>query len=504
MMKYFLVIALFICSGLALNAQGIETTTPTQSSLVYLVPIQGPIMDKGLAYFVRHSIEEAKKDNASLIIFDIDTPGGIVGAGAEYTIGICNAIDGAAPITTVAYITHWAWSAGALISISADKIVMKQIASIGSAEPIGGEGTSSHQEKITSAIRAEFKARAEKKGYQVNLVMAMVDKDLEVKEVLVDNERLFLTPDEIQEYRNKGKIVEEIKLVIASGKLLNLSAGESIKYGLASFIKEDYSEIPPLFGLKEFKIKEATPTWSEHLVMFLTSPVVASILILVGIIAGGMALKTPGMGLHEAIAIACFALVFLGHYLVGLAEVTEILIFAIGIGLLVVEIFFLPGFGVFGISGIVLVFISLMLSMQEFTLPDIKRAPWQLQTLQKNFIVVGLSFSLAVVVFVLFVRYLSSIPLFRHLVLVAEEKTTAGFSSIVKDTTDLVGRKGIVFSALRPVGKITLLDTSGNQTQETLDVVTEGDFINKGEKIVITGVEDSRIIVEKDNQPYES
>ncbi|MFH0888540.1 MAG: NfeD family protein [Planctomycetota bacterium] len=521
MMKYFLMLVILIGGILIINPHtnalvcGInaQTTavsrtenaniTPGPTSLVYVVPIKGAIMDRGLAYFIRHSVEQAKEENAALIIFEIDTPGGAVGEGEEYTIGICNSIDRASPISTVAYITHWAWSAGSLISISADKIIMKQTSSIGSAEVIAGSGNESiHQEKYTSALRAEFKARAEKKGYSTNLAMAMVDKEMEVREVLVDGVRQFLTPEEIKEAYAKNKSVEDIGLVIAKGKLLNLTAKDALKYGLASAIKEDRSEIPPVLGVNNFRFKEITPTWSEYLVMYLTSPVVAGILILAGLIAAGMSLKMPGMGIPEAIAIICFGLVFFGHYLVGMAEFTEILIFMLGIGLLSVEIFLLPGFGVFGISGIVLIFISLILSMQGFTIPDVKGAPWQLETLQRNFIVVGLSFSLAVITFMLFVRYLSSVPFFNHLVLSADENTDAGFvSTPMSIGASFLGKKGIVFTALRPVGKITILDSAGKETNETIDAVTEGDFINKGEIVVVIDIDGSRIVVERTSRP---
>mgnify|MGYP001604059165 CR=1 FL=1 len=372
---------------------------------------------------------------------------------------------------------------------------MKQVASIGSAEVVGGE--EQHREKYTSAIRTEFKARAEKKGYPANLMMAMVDKDLEVHEVLVDGARQFLTPQEIQEARNKGNLVEEVKMIIASGKLLNLSAGDALKYGLASAIKDERAEIPPLVGITNFTFKEVTPTWSEHLVMYLTSPAVSGILILAGLLAAYMAYQAPGTGLMEAIAVVCFALVFFGHYLIGLAEVTEVLLFVLGMGLIAVEIFLLPGFGVFAISGAILILVSLIMSMQGFVIPDMKGAPWQLVTLERNFIVVGLAFSLSLIIFVIIVRYLPSVPFFSHLILSADVKTSAGFSSVAMDAAPLLGKKGVVFTALRPVGKITMLDDRGQQTGQNIEAVTGGDFINKGEAVVIIEIDGSRIVVEK-------
>lgn len=516
MLKHFIVILLFVT--LAINIFAEESTitpttatpiqtdnyTPTitpqgKSGLVYVIPIKGDIMDRGIAYFVRHSVEQAKEENASLIIFEIDTPGGAVGQGDEYTMGICNSIKNAAPITTVAYIIEWAWSAGALISISADKIVMKSGSSIGSAEVIaGGTDMSAHQEKFTSALRAQFKSTAEKKGYPPNLAMAMVDKDMEVIEAYIDGQREFLTSDEIQQLA-KTKEVKEGKTVSAAGKLLNLTAMDALEYGMATAIQDDRSQVPALFGITKPAFKEATPTWSESLVMYITSPVVAGILILAGLIAAGMAMKAPGFGLPELIAIICFSLVFFGHYLVGLAEVTEALIIMLGVGLLAVEIFLVPGFGVFGVSGIILILVGLILSMQGFTIPDIEGAPWELERLQKNLIVVGLSFSMAVILFIIFIRYLSSVPFFHKLILSAEVKSEAGFTNVEKDASPLIGRKGVVFSALRPVGKISLLDQEDKETGETYDVVTEDDFINKGEIVTVIGVEGTRIVVEKNS-----
>jgi len=514
MLKYLLCFILVLVA-LVQGAYAQKSITPTAPSapvtpetksnlpdgkagLVYIVPIQGEIMDRGIAYFVRHSVQQAKENNAGLIIFEIDTPGGAVQFGNEYTLGICSAIEDAAPIPTAAYITRWAMSAGVLISISTDRIIMKSGSSIGAAEVIvsGGGDMSQHQGKFTSAYAGHFRSTAQKKGYPANLVMAMVDKDMVVKEVIVDGKKMYLTPGEIQE-ESKTKTVVEGKTVTKENQPLTLSALDAVEYGLASIIKETREEVPALFGISNPVYKHTTPTWSEALVMYITSPVISAILILAGLIAAGMSLKMPGFGVPEVIAIVCFGLVFFGNYLIGLAEVTEALIIFLGVGLIAVEIFLLPGFGIFGISGIILMGVGLILSMQSFTLPDIKTAPWQMEILQKNLVVVGAAFVSAVVVFLLFVRYLSAVPFFNKLILSAEVKGGQGFATVEQNIPALVGRKGIVFSALRPVGKITLLGPDGKETGETYDVVTEDSFIDKGAKVVIIEVDGSRIIVEK-------
>lgn len=452
-------------------------------------------MDRGLTYFVRHSVEVAKRDKASLIIFEINTPGGAVEIGKEsYTLGICNAIDNARPISTVAYITLGGLSAGVLISISCDQIVMKQEAVIGAAEPIAGGsgGPNPHQEKYTSAFTKIFKARAEKKDYPFNLVMAMVDKDLEVIEVKIDGQQDFLTPDEIEEVLNEGKEVTEVKTIIKKGKLLTLTASEAKAYGLASAIIEDRAEIPVvLYQLNNSVIKEMVPTWSESLVIFLTNPLVAGILILVGMISIGMALKTPGFGVPEAVGIVCLLLIFFGHYLAGLAAATELLLFAAGIILLAVEIFVLPGFGIAGISGLFLIFVSLILSMQDFNWP---RTPWQWDTFQGNLVLVTISLALAVVILVTMVRLLPVSPYFSRLILKVSETAGSGFTVASSDLAILVGKSGTALTALRPSGKIKI-------DGEPFDAVAEGEFIKKDDLIEVIQVEGSRIVVTRPLAP---
>ncbi len=496
-MRYFVVITIALLVfwlGFPSWANSSEAVADTDAPLVYVVPIKGAIMDRGLTYFVRHSVEVAKRDKASLIIFEINTPGGAVEIGKEsYTLGICNAINNARPISTVAYITLGGLSAGVLISISCDQIVMKQEAVIGAAEPIaGGGGPNPHQEKYTSAFTKMFKARAEKKNYPFNLVMAMVDKDLEVIEVKIDGQQDFLTPDEIEEVLNEGKEVTKVKTVIKKGKLLTLTASEAKAYGLASAIIEDRAEIPvALYQLNNPMIKEMVPTWSESLVIFLTNPLVAGILILVGMISIGMALKTPGFGVPETVGIICLLLIFFGHYLAGLAAATELLLFVVGIILLIVEIFVLPGFGIAGISGLFLIFASLILAMQDFNWP---RTPWQWDTFQGNLVLVTISLALALVILVTIVRLLPVSPYLSRLILKTSETSNAGFTVASGNLAILVGKNGTALTALRPSGKIKIAG-------EPFDAVAEGEFIKKDDLIEVIQVEGSRIVVARPLAP---
>lgn len=487
-------IALLLIPAYCLMAQlTTGTTTNKEDNLVYLIPIKGPIMDKGLPYFTKRAVEVAKSNNAKLIIFEINTPGGAVSIGdEEYTMGIIKAIENASPITTIAFIANAAISAGSLISVSCDRIIMQPDATIGAAEVIAGDSSTPnpHQGKYTSAFEAIFRAKAQKKGYSPNLFAAMVNRNLKVFEVKVNGKMDFLTEEEINQAKMDGKDIVQIRRIGKPDEPLTLTAMEAKQYGITSNIVNKRDEIPPIFHIQNFSIIEMHPTWSEDLVILITNPIVSGILILVGLISIGMAFKAPGTGLPEVLAVICFALIFFGHYLAGLAAMTDVLLFVLGLGLIAVEIFLIPGFGIPGILGIGLILASLILSMQDFTLPS-PNLPWQWNTFQYNVGVVIISSVSAMVVFLMLVRLIPYSPYLQRLVLKTAESSSAGFTSAPADYERLVGKQGIAFSYLRPSGKIKVGD-------ELLDVVTEGEFIEKDTPVKVIQIEGSRIIVVRD------
>ncbi|MBI4834323.1 MAG: nodulation protein NfeD [Planctomycetes bacterium] len=476
------------------GAQGQTTgTAPADKEvLICVIPIKGPIMDRGLPHFIKRAVEQAKEVGAKLIIFEINTPGGAVSIGdEEYTMGIVKGIENSLPVTSVAYVANAAISAGVLISIACDKIIMQPDATIGAAEVIVGSGDTPHphQAKYTSAFEAIMKAKAEKKGYPYNLVAAMVNRNLAVHQVKINNSQIaYLTEEEIKQVKAEGKDIAVIKRIGKPDEPLTLTASEAKEYGLISAIVSKRDEIPGLFGIKDFTFREMEPTWSEDLVIFLTNPLVSGILIMVGLIAVWMSFKAPGMGVPETLAVVCFLLIFFGHYLAGLAEVTEALIFFLGLALLAVEVFIIPGFGVTGIAGIILILVSLVLSMQDFTVPS-SDLPWQWRIFWNNLSVVIISSVSAMVIFIFIVRLIPYSPYLNRLVLKAEETSSEGFTSS-DDYHKLIGSTGIVLSYLRPAGKIRI-------GEELIDVVTEGEFIEQGKPVKVIKVEGNKIIVEK-------
>ncbi len=460
-----------------------EAGKESGKSPVVIIPIED-VIDDGLAYFITDSIDKAQQAKAPLIIFRIDTPGGDAAA----TLRICDSIGKIKDTPTVAYITHQAMSAGAIISFSCDDIMMTETSTIGSAEPILPLGEQ-YSEKFVSAISAEIRMRAQTKGHPVNIAVAMVDKDLEVLEVKVDGETKYLTPSEVEDIERRGHKVEKLGTIDAKGKLLALSAQEARRYGVARAIVSDVSHILTARSLEEHETLELRPSWSVSLVRFVTLWYVKLVFVAIGLLAIGIELSTPGFGAAGIVGVLCFALVFFGHYLAGLAEIAEVLLFIVGLILLLIEVFLIPGFGVVGITGIIMMAAGLLLSFQDFFLPGAQQ-PWQAVMLRTNFLVVLGGIGIAVLCFMAVARFLPQLPFFRRLVLRTEQRAEDGVVVGGPEFTALVGKNGMALTPLHPSGKV---EVDGVK----YDVVAEGAFLDKGAPIEVIQVEGARIVVRK-------
>jgi membrane-bound serine protease (ClpP class) len=449
----------------------------------YIIPIKGAI-DLGLSSFMKRTIGEAKENNAKTLILEIDTFGGRVDAALD----ICKYLQDFRPIKTIAFIEGNAWSAGALIALASQNIIMAPGSSIGSAEPkamgFGAQDTAT-DEKIVSAIRAKFKSIAEANNYPVNLALAMVDKDFEIKLVKVKDDLRILTAQEIEELKPQYKEsqIQIIKTISPKGKLLNLTATEAKEVGLASAIVKNRQE---LFKHLKFNEKDAIftkITWSEALVRLITHPLISPLLLTLGFLGLIFELKIPGWGISGTLGVIFLALFFWGHYLAGLANWTEIVIFGIGVVLVFLEIFILPGFGIAGIAGMALIVTGIFLALLKFPLhlPQIQ--------LGRAFSTLGYAIVFTVLAAILGLKFLPKTRLWKSIILTTEEKKEEGFRSTVSFDKYL-GKIGKTITALRPSGK-------ANIDGEMLDVITEGDFIEKDKHIVVADVSGGKIVVKE-------
>lgn len=424
---FLIIITLFVIFSLiALNTFANETDE------VYLVSIKGTI-DLGLSSYVKRALEEAVLNKAKAVILEIDTFGGRVDAATQIRDKIMSL-----NIPSVAYIKNRAWSAGALIALSAEFILIDKSASIGAAEPRPAD------EKNISALRAEFTSTALSRGRSEDIAAAMVDKDV------------------------------EIDGIIEKDKILTLNAEQAIKLNFVDGIYSNIEELLNFLNLKNAKIVYIYPNWAENISRFITNPVVSPILLSIGFLGLIIEFWTLGWGIAGSIGIISLSLFFGGHIIVGFAGFETIILFVVGLLLLLAEIFFIPGFGLAGISGISAILASIFL-----TFGNIVQATYSIL----------IALSISVIGFFLLIKYIPSTRTWRKFVLSTEQKKELGYTIETKDLKRLTGEKGIVITPLRPSG---IAEVNGKK----FNVLTRGEYIDSNTKIKIISVEGNKIVVE--------
>ena len=278
--------------------------------IVYTVPIQGEI-EPGLAAFVARGLALAERSNG-VVLLEINTFGGRVDAATEIKDLVFKA-----EVPVIAYVSERAWSAGALIALSAPKIAMAPGSSMGAAEPRPME------EKTVSAVRAEFEATAERWGRDRRLAAAMVDASV---------------------------VVEGLS---EEGKILTLSAQDAVEYGMADLVAGSVHQVLSELGYESYELVRLEPHWAESIARFLTNSTISSLLLTLGFLGLVFEVMSPGWGVPGTAGLICLALFFGGRYVAGLMGWEAILLFLVGLVLILLEIFVIPGFGVAGVLGMI-------------------------------------------------------------------------------------------------------------------------------------------------------
>lgn len=479
------------------------TATDSRPS-AWIVPIRGDI-EPSIAAFVRRETRRALSQGAGVIVFEIDTFGGRVDTALQITSFIGSIKDA----RTVAWVKSGeesmgvSWSAGALIAMSCSEIYMASGTSIGAAAPVaaGADGKmEALGEKTVSAVRSQMAALAEKNGHPAGIGLAMVDQDVELWEIEVDGVPRVAVVGEVERLeKEKGVTVKRLTLISPKGKLLSLTAGEAVRYGLARGTADDQETLLSTLGAAPVAT-ELTPSVSDRLVAILTSGPVQALLILVGLVALFLEINTPGFGIPGVIALVSFLGVFGANALLGSVGSLEMILFLIGIGLLAVEIFVIPGFGVVGISGFILIGASLVLAMQDFVVPT---QDWQWDLLGRNLLVVTVGLIAAITGIAIIALTGPRLRIFDRLMLKTKIVGTAGGpdpDSLPADAVPhpaeagepdyavLVGKRGVAVSTLRPSGKAQI-------EGEVRAVEADGAFIEPGTEIEVVRVRGNRIVV---------
>ena len=452
---------------------------------VFVIPVHGDV-EPAMAAFIERAVGQTAKYPDALLVFEMDTFGGRVDA----ALNIVETLLHTGSRKTVAFVKTKAISAGALIALACNDLVMRPSTTIGDCAPISysGEGPKMMGEKFQSPLRAKFRSLARRNHYPPTLAEAMVTEGMEVYAITIRGKTRYLDKQEYADLPETDK--EEItakKTVVAEGELLTMDDAEALKLGFSRMTVSTIEEMLKAKGITNYQIIRVQESWSENFGRLIVK--IAPILLIVGLGALYVELKAPGFGLPGIVGIICLGLVFFNQYLVGLANYTELLLILLGVVLLAMEIFVLPGFGIAGIAGFLCIGIGMILSFQDFVIPN-PALPWQQDILTTNIIRVLGAFVTAFLVALLFLRFL--LPRLGRMVegpyLSHTLSASRADSHEIKDLKP--GDAGLAMTFLRPSGKAEI-------DGEHYDVVSEGEFLEKGTPIMVSEIRGNRVIVKR-------
>ena len=509
----FLFIALLASSlAVCLCGRGVESLfaqgegTP-EIKKAAVITCKGMI-DDGLFKSIERRSNEALAAGASYIILEVGTYGGLVKSADDIYKLFMQGLN--KKVHTVAFIDSEAISAGAFISVACEDIIMRPATRIGACAPVmlGGELEGVEREKTESVIRASFRNAAEANGYPSALLEAMVTQGIEVHRVMNNktNKYEFFQKENLPK-DDKDYDVEDAELVDTEDEILTLIASDAVRYGVAR-TEADSIDAALDFLAERDGVTFARPTikyetnWSEQMVRWINGPAVMGILVMLAMLGIYMELGSPGLGLPGLVALICVVIIIGSKFLIGMANWVEIAIFMLGLLLLALEVFVIPGFGLAGASGILCVMIGLF-GMLIRNAPD--QLPWPTtdfdwEILTKGLIGVFAGFTGFVFVAWLLAKYIPRSEFLSALMLKPAFSPDQKYGKVSmtsppedKEKTVAVGDRGVVISPLRPCGDAEF-------DGAIVDVIAHAEFLENGTPVEITEIHGNRVVVKKINE----
>ena len=495
-----------VCVESNLSADDATNTEIPQNALVYVIDIRTEI-GGGVSTYVKKGVQKAELAKADAIVFDIDTPGGKV----DSAVKIIRSIQ-ATKVPTIAFVNRQAISAGAMISAACDQIVMTSGATIGDSAPVDAQGNEA-PEKIVTYIRTTIRSTAERQNRNPDIAEAMVDKRLYLVR-LENGDIITLRPIEFINEQDAGT---QMKILCAEGELLTLTTVQALDYGFVNTQAENLSEL-----LMQYRIVEIEPDYSENVitaltedevlsqqeergkkrvsliktlehaevkrfevtvadrtVFFLTSPYISALLLSLGGLGLLVEIRTPGFGIPGFLGLLFIGLFFGGHMLNQVSLWVVMLVFVLGLALIIVEVFVIPGFGITGVIGLFLMLGSVFYTFFSETGDFSTALLW-----------LSISIILTSALAILATIFLPKSSPFQRFALSTVMSADQGYHSAgMDDFHSFVGKTGVALTPLRPAGTARI-------ENKRLDVVTVGNFINENTPIKVLEVEGSKISVE--------
>lgn len=457
----FLLLIINIPSALASTNQDENTR-----KLVYVFNIKENIAP-GIWRQTQKAFTEADSLKADLVLIHMNTYGGTVLDADSIRTKVLNS-----RIPVYVFIDNNAASAGALISIACDSIYMREGANIGAATVVNQTGQAM-PDKYQSYMRSIMRSTCEAQGHDTivnqNDTIIKWKRDPHIAESMVDPSIY-------------------IEGIIDTGKVLTMTPTEAIKYGFCEGIRKDVQDVIEKAGIKNYEIREFKPTGLDRFIGFLINPLVSGILIMA--IVGGIyfEMQAPGIGFPLGVAVIAAILYFAPLYLEGLADNWEIIIFIIGLILIAVEIFVIPGFGIPGIAGIVLAISGLVLSLLDNVNFDFEGVETSLIFSAITTVLISIILAFIFSIWGSLKMFGAKKGIFSKMALNTVESLEEGYLGVDQVSKEIVGKTGIAETVLRPSGKV-------NIDGESYDGMTEGAFINRGEAVRVTRYETGQVYV---------
>ena len=459
-----------------------------------LIEIDGAVDTLKESYLKRRIGQAVGSERVNLIVFRIDSDGGLVDSANE-TAQIIRGL-GDQGVKTIAFVER-AVGLSALLPLACDEIVMSEGARIGKVGgTLSGRGDVANLDpEIRSVLAQQAEGLAKSNFYPEAIARGMIDADVEIVEAL-DNQSgaaVFLTRERADSEPARYNVIRVIK---PAGEVLELDPSEAVGVGLARTTAGDLPTWLASRGMEGIRVDG--PTWVDGLVDTLNTPWMSWLLVFVGVFMLILELKLPGIGLPAICSALAFLLFFWGHYLGGTADRLEILLFLAGLVCLVLELFVFPGFGVFGVVGILLVLSSVVMASHTFIWPS---QPYQYVAMGQTLMQVTGMIIAVVVAATILGRYFPSLPLFRRMILMPEsaEEMAAGSKDMspldpASSPFFLLGETGRTTTICRPSGKARIGDL-------LVDVTADGFYVEANTPIEVIEVRGSRVFVKKIGAP---
>ncbi|MDD3931413.1 MAG: NfeD family protein [Eubacteriales bacterium] len=430
---YAMVRLLFLIGAFIFLLPSAAVFGQSEAGDVYVIAVDGEITP-AMASFLIRQIDDANEADASGILLEISTLGGRVDSALAMRDRMFSS-----QVPVAVLINDRAISAGALISIASETILMTPGSHMGAAKPQPDDP------KTVAFVSGEFRTTAEKNGRDPQIAVAMVDES-----VAIDG-------------------------LVAEGEILDLTASQALDTGYADALIADRTEALAFLGWDSASVVERTMDFRFRIAQFLTSYEVASLLLSLGMIALIAEFYTQGFGFAGIFGILCFVLYFSSGFIAGYTDFWAAVIFLIGLILMIIEVI-VPGFGVFGITGLIAMAVGIVLS-----------AP----TPQQGIFSLMIALLVATLSIPLFLKIFGKSRLVQRLVLSHSETVNAGYVHTAPRLKDLyvVGQTGVALTPMRPAGSIQI-------DHQRIDAITQGEFIASGTPVKVVATSGSKVIVE--------